>query len=76
MKKIVLRILVFAAVIVIIFSPYLLVIDYKKYSPLVLIIWIVSIAYYILLRRRRDRQLRDRQNEEEEPEQKNVSRET
>ena len=65
MKKIFLRILVFIAVVVIIMSPYLLVIDFKKYSPIVLIIWFVSVAYYLLLKRRVDRHMDEKREEEE-----------
>jgi uncharacterized membrane protein len=55
MKKFFIRILAGIVIIVLVFSPYLLVIDYKRYSPVVLIIWILSIAYYLLLKRRVDR---------------------
>jgi len=50
MKKLFLRLLVFIVIVVIVMSPYLLVIDFRKYSPLVLIIWFVSVAYYLLLK--------------------------
>jgi hypothetical protein len=76
MKKIFLRILIFAAIAAIIFSPYLLIIDYVKYSPLVLIIWILSIAYYLWIKRRVDRQSPPGPEEEEESGPKDVSRET
>jgi len=52
MKKIFLRVFIFVVIVAIIFSPYLLVMDFVKYSPLVFIIWILSIAYYLWIKRR------------------------
>jgi uncharacterized membrane protein len=76
MKKIFLKVIIFAAIAVIIFSPYLLAVDFVKYSPLVLIIWIVSIACYLWMKRRARRQSLSEFEAEEESEKKNVSRET
>lgn len=76
MKKIFLRIIIFTAIMVIIFSPYLLAIDFVKFSPLVLIIWILSIAYYLWIKRRLDRKSTSVSDGEEDPGKKNVSRET
>ena len=76
MKKIFLRMLIFAAIMAIIFSPYLLAIDFVKYSPLVLIIWILSVAYYLWIKRRVDRQSSSESDGKEEPGKNDVSRET
>jgi hypothetical protein len=76
MKKIFLRVLIFVAIMAIIFSPYLLVIDFVKFSPVVLIIWILSIAYYLWIKRRIDRQYLSESEEEEEKGKNDVSRET
>lgn len=76
MKKIFLRVIIFVAIVAIIFSPYLLAIDFVKYSPVVLIIWILSIAYYLWIKRRMDQQSLSESKEEEEPGKKDVSRET
>jgi hypothetical protein len=76
MKKLFLRLLIFAAIVAIIFSPYLLAIDFVKYSPVVFIIWVLSIAYYLWIKRRVDRQSISESEGEEEPEKKDVSRET
>lgn len=73
MKKWFVRILLVAVILVMIFSPYLLIVDFRRYSPVVLMIWILSIAYYLLLKRRVDQRLEeDREMEEED----DVSRET
>lgn len=76
MKKIFLGMIIFVAIVAIIFSPYLLAIDFVKYSPLVLIIWILSIAYYLWIKRRVDRQSSSESDGREESGQKDVSRET
>jgi len=68
MKKLFLRLLVFIVIVVIVMSPYLLVIDFRKYSPLVLIIWFVSVAYYLLLKRRVDRRMLENMEENKEEE--------
>lgn len=76
--------IIFVAIVAIIFSPYLLAIDFVKYSPLVLIIWFLSIAYYLWIKRRVDQQALSEHEGEEEGEgeeedeegKKDVSRET
>jgi hypothetical protein len=75
-KKIFLRVIIFVAIVAIIFSPYLLAIDFVKYSPLVFIIWVLSVAYYLWIKRRVGRQASSESEEEEESEKKDVSRET
>ena len=52
MKKIFLKAVIFVAIAAIIFSPYLLALDFVKYSPVVFIIWVLSIAYYLWIKRR------------------------
>ena len=69
MKKIIVRVLVFIAIVVLIFSPYLLVIDFKRFSPVLLLIWFVSIAYFLMMKRREKFLEREqRQNSESDPE--------
>ena len=72
MKKYFLRLLVFIAIVVLVMSPYLLVIDFVKYAPLVLIVWIVSVAYYLLIKRRVDRHLFGDDMEKDEEEEENT----
>ncbi|MGD2091990.1 MAG: hypothetical protein PVH61_37805 [Candidatus Aminicenantes bacterium] len=76
MKKIFLSMIIFVAIVAIVFCPYLLVIDFVKYSPLVLIIWILSIAYYLWIKRKLYGQSISESDREEEQEKKDVSRET
>jgi hypothetical protein len=39
-------------IIIILFSPYLLVVDFKRYAPFVAFVWILSVVYYIFIRKR------------------------
>jgi membrane protein implicated in regulation of membrane protease activity len=73
MKKYFLRLLVIIAAVVIVFSPYLLIIDFVRYAPIVLMIWFLSVAYYLLIRKRVDRRLKEKRDEGEGGD---VSRET
>ncbi|MCK4765193.1 MAG: hypothetical protein KAW12_23540 [Candidatus Aminicenantes bacterium] len=41
-------------ILVIIFSPYLLIVDLKRYSPIVVMIWLLSIVYYIFVLRKKE----------------------
>lgn len=65
-KKIFLRILVFVVIIVLIFCPYLLIVDYKRYSSFVFLIWFLSIVYYLLIKKRIDQRIKSEDNEKEE----------
>jgi TRAP-type uncharacterized transport system fused permease subunit len=51
-KKILIRLLAVIVILVIVLSPYLLIIDFKRFSPFVLMIWFLSFAYYLLMRKR------------------------
>ena len=50
--RVFLRVLAVVVILVLVFSPYLLVIDYKTYSPFVIMVWILSVVYYVFLRKR------------------------
>jgi hypothetical protein len=52
MKKIGLKILAVVVVIVILFSPYLLIDDFDRNAPFVFLIWFISVVYYLVMRRR------------------------
>ena len=43
------KIIIGLVIIIIIFSPLLLIIDYKKYSQFVYTIWLFSVIYYIFV---------------------------
>jgi hypothetical protein len=57
MKKYMIRIVAVVVILVIILSPYLLIIDFERNAPFVVMVWIVSIAYYLLIRKRVQRVL-------------------
>ena len=54
--KIVKIILSIITIIVLIFSPYLLILDWKVYLPFVVTVWIISAAYYMFVKARKDRE--------------------
>jgi hypothetical protein len=79
MRVILLRILVFVVILLLVFSPLLLVVDYERFSAFVLLIWLVSIAYFLLLKRRVDqrlKQLADKEGESDPESSPDVSRGT
>ncbi len=55
-KGLLLKILAVVTILVIIFSPYLLVLDFKKYLPFVVTVWILSAAYFMFVKVRKDRE--------------------
>lgn len=55
-KKIFKKILAVITIVVLIFSPYLLVLDWKKYLSFVVTVWIISAAYYMFVKARKDRE--------------------
>lgn len=55
-KKILKKIFAVITILVLIFSPYLLVVDWKTYLPFVVTVWIISAAYYMFVIARRNRE--------------------
>jgi len=49
--------LIIAAVVIglLVFSPFLLVIDYRRFGPFVVMIWFLAIAYFLFLKKKVDR---------------------
>jgi len=39
-------------ILLIVFSPYFLIIDFRRYAPVVLIVWVLSIVYYIFVKKK------------------------
>ncbi len=50
-KKIFLKILAVVTILVIFFSPFLLLVDFEKFSAFVVTVWIISVAYYVFGKR-------------------------
>ena len=53
-KKGFIKELAVVVILVLIFSPYLLIPDLKKYSPFVVTVWIISAAYYMFVKSKND----------------------
>jgi hypothetical protein len=41
-----------AAILVILFSPILLFVDFQKYTPFVLTVWLLSAVYFVFVKGR------------------------
>jgi hypothetical protein len=54
--KIIKKVLAVVTIVVLIFSPYLLILDWKVYLPFVVTVWIISAAYYMFVKAKRDRE--------------------
>jgi hypothetical protein len=53
-KKIFLKIMAIIVIIVLAFSPYLLVLDFEKYSSFVVTVWVLSILYFIFMKGKKE----------------------
>jgi len=53
MKKIFLKIIVAAVSIILIFSPFLLLIDLNRFLPIVVFIWMLSVSYFLFIKQKR-----------------------
>lgn len=53
-KKVFIKVLAVVVILVLIFSPYLLILDLKKYTPFVVTVWIISAAYYMFVKSKND----------------------
>ena len=53
-KKVSIKVLAVVVILVLIFSPYLLIIDLEEYSPFVVTVWIISAAYYMFVKSKKD----------------------
>ncbi|MEN8153653.1 MAG: hypothetical protein ABFR75_06485 [Acidobacteriota bacterium] len=52
MKKILQKAAVLFAILILIFVPFLLIIDFDRYLPVVLFVWVISVAYFIFIKKK------------------------
>lgn len=52
LKKLFVKIFAIIVILIIIASPFLLIIDMKKYSPFVFLVWLLSIASFIFKKKK------------------------
>ncbi len=82
MKKIIGRVAAAMGIMVILFSPLLLIVDYKRYLSLVMLIWFTSVIYYLWIKRKEKWNMKKGEDEKIPPygpkdqKEDNVSRET
>ena len=53
-KKMFVKIMAVVVIIVMVFSPYLLILDFEKYSPFVVTVWVLSALYYLFVRSKKE----------------------
>lgn len=56
MKNFLLKGFAIILILIILISPYLLIIDFARYSPIILSVWLMSAAYYVFVKSRQDRE--------------------
>jgi len=57
MKKIFFKILIIVIISVILFSPYLLIIDFNRFSPFVFTVWFFCVLYFLFLKKKVDQRI-------------------
>lgn len=57
------KVLAVVAIVVIIFSPYLLILDFRKYLPFVITVWVISAAYFMFVKVRKDNEEKESKKE-------------
>ena len=55
-RRFFLKVFVIITILVLIFSPYLLIVDFKKYLPFVATVWVISASYFMFVKTRKDRE--------------------
>jgi len=53
MKKRIIQILSILAILLIVLAPMMLLIDVKRYTPMVLMVWLIMVAYYVFIKTRK-----------------------
>jgi hypothetical protein len=53
-KKIFLKIMAIIVIMVLVFSPYLLILDFEEYSPFVVTVWVLSAVYYMFVKSKKE----------------------
>ena len=52
-KRIAIKVVAVVLILLILISPYFLILDFVTYTPLVLTVWLLSAAYYVFVQGRR-----------------------
>ena len=51
-KKFAKKVLAIAVILLVLFSPFLLLVDFAKYIPVVLTVWLLSAVYFVFIKSR------------------------
>ena len=52
-KTIINKVLAVAAIVLVFFAPFLLLVDFAKFVPVVLTVWLLSAVYFVFVKSRR-----------------------
>jgi len=52
LKKTIKRIAAVAIIFLVLFSPFLLLLDFQKFTPFVLTVWLLSAVYFVFVKDR------------------------
>jgi len=50
MKKIITKILAVIVIAILIFTPFLLMIDFDRYLPIAVFVWMLSVSYFLFVK--------------------------
>lgn len=53
LKALIKKILAVAVIAVVLFAPFLLLVDIERYIPVVLTVWLLSAVYFVFIKSRR-----------------------
>jgi hypothetical protein len=51
-KKFAKKVLAIAVILLVLFSPFLLLVDFARYIPVVLTVWLLSAVYFVFIKSR------------------------
>lgn len=51
-KKFAKRVLAIAVILLVFFSPFLLLVDFARFIPMVLTVWLLSAVYFVFIKSR------------------------
>jgi hypothetical protein len=51
-KKLAKKVLAIAVIVLVLFSPFLLLVDFARFIPVVLTVWLLSAVYFVFIKSR------------------------
>lgn len=76
MTKMIWKIIAVIVIVVILFSPYLLIENFEKNAPFVFMIWFLSVVYYLVMKKRIQEIIDKRNTEADDKPEEDVNNKT